>query len=123
MRINATESGANAIKLFIAELNGIKTADSMEHKAQLGHECWLRNTLPKVDLDNEEDRKELNEIIWLERLYEELDGFYNLTHLDKDERLTYKAMSLIMDTGICSKPNYKWQWTTPIELDAGALTK
>ena len=120
MRINATESGANAIKLFIAELNGIKTADSMEHKTQLGHECWLRNTLPKVDLDNEEDRKELNEVIWLERLYEELDGFYNLTHLDKDERLTYKAMALIMDTGICSKPNHQWQWSTPIELDAGA---
>lgn len=52
----------NAIFLFIAELTGsfepgTGTADD---KTECGMKDYIKNNLPKLDLDDEEDRKELH---------------------------------------------------------------
>ncbi len=85
-----------AVYLFIAELLGIKEADSEDAKASFGYESYVARTLPELDLSIEHDRKELHELIWLERLYAELD-----------------ALNAHTDTST-------FKWTVPIELDFGA---
>ena len=85
-----------ATYLFIAELLGVKEADSEEAKAEIGKQFYIERKLPKLDLALEHDRKELHELVWLERLYAELDALSN--HAG-------------------STP---YQWSVPIELDFGA---
>jgi len=85
-----------AVYLFIAELLGMKEADNEDAKASFGYSSYVARTLPELNLSNEDDRKELHELIWLERLYVELDA-------------------LNAHTSIAP-----FQWTVPIELDFGA---
>jgi len=84
-----------AMYLFIAELCGVKRIESAEAKAEKGREFYEERHLPELDYNNEEDLKDLHELIWLERIYNELD------------------IILSMDTA----PKYT---SIPIELDASA---
>lgn len=91
-----TTEGSSAVYLFIAELLGFKKGKKFQKSAK-GIRAYSNRTLHDIDLDNEEDRKELHENIWLERLYDALDAYY-------------KAV----DNGM------EYYWSVPIELDASA---
>lgn len=77
------------IYLFIAELIGSKPT-SWEHKKLIGMDCYATRDLHDLDLTDEDDRKELHENIWLERIYSRLD--------------------MVLDQGYAL-------WDTPLELD------
>jgi hypothetical protein len=87
------QQALNAVYLFIAELMGYKQG-SVEGKQQYGSTCYAKLLLPQL---NEED---LHEVIWLERLYKELDRFY-----------VHRFAGL---------PDDQFHWSVPIELDASA---
>lgn len=91
-----TTEGSSAVYLFIAELLGFKKGKKFQKSAK-GIRAYSNRTLHDIDLNNEEDRKELHENIWLERLYDALDAYY-------------KAV----DNGM------EYYWSVPIELDASA---
>lgn len=69
------EDALKDIYLFIAELVGSK-ATSWTRKTLAGRVAYSKRTLHKLDLDNEDDRKDLHENIWLERIYERLDDIF-----------------------------------------------
>jgi hypothetical protein len=115
--MKATLKGVESIALFVAELNGYKAGPSMEDKYHYGIKCWMTNKLHDLDLATEKDRKDMYENIWLERLYKDLDNAFNLTGIDGDIQ---KAMYTSgMDVELELDDSYSW--TTPVELDAGAL--
>lgn len=111
MKITATQKGANAIFLFIAELQGFKNGTPTE-KLRFGKASYLADELHVVDYTTEDGRKEAHENIWLQRLYDELDQFYCLAPLD---RLNYTPATLHK-----CPINTEHVWHTPIELDASA---
>lgn len=104
-----------AVFLFIAELTGSFKAGSgnTELKIACGQTDYIKNTLHDLDLENEEDRKELHENMWLERLYAELDEYFRIPKGDSMMR----ALSAMTDSRY-RETSYKW--TVPIELDASA---
>ena len=61
------------IYLFIAELAGEKHCKTWNSKALAGLGAYRRKQLHDLDLTDIEDRKELHENIWLERIYNALD--------------------------------------------------
>lgn len=63
------------IMYFIGELTGSK-AVTPRGKYLAGSKAYRTRHLPKLDLKSEEDRKDLHELIWLERIYAKLDTFY-----------------------------------------------
>ena len=93
---------------FISELtDSSKEAKSFEDKVKQGSIDYVENELP------EEGEKTMYKRIWLERLYKELDRFFNLhckdvSNLDR----------LLATVTIQSRPAFKWK--VPIELDASA---
>ena len=91
-----TAKGVNAVHLFIAELLGFKKGKKFQKSAK-GIRAYANRTLHDIDLSDQEDRKDLHENIWLERLYDELDAYY----LAQEEGNLY-------------------YWSVPIELDASA---
>lgn len=111
--ITATQRGANAIFLFIAELHGFKSGTTAA-KLRFGKRKYLGDELPVHDYTTEDGRKEAHENIWLSRLYDELDQFYCLAPLDRQD---YTAVTLHK----CPTAT-DHVWHTPIELDASALT-
>lgn len=111
-RVEATQSGIDAILLFIGELLGYKNGISKEDKIQYGTHCWLASKFHNIDLNSEDDRKDLFENIWLERLYQELDGAYGVDEITKQ---------LALMNGTFQGEIQYWFWSTPIELDASAL--
>ena len=102
MRIQATEEGLYSVKLFVAELLGYKGL-SVEDKAAKGYEAYLNKTLHKLDLSKEEDRKELHENIWLERLYNEIEAY--------EDNKIMRALDSTVEP---------FKWSVPIELDFSA---
>ena len=92
LRNLATEEGAIAIYLFIAELAGVKSS-TVQSKIEAGRNCYTTRYTHDLDLTDEEDRRHLYENIWLERLYDDLDGYYS---------------------------NDTYYWSVPVELDASA---
>ena len=64
------------IFLFIAELTGSK-APTWEQKKFDGMEAYFARTLHNLDLANEDDRKDLHENIWLERIYSRLTDVFD----------------------------------------------
>ena len=60
---------------FIAELNG-KKRQRYATKILAGMVAYKRKELPNLDLNDEEDRKDLHERIWLERIYTQLDELF-----------------------------------------------
>lgn len=101
-----------AVFLFISELTGsfIAGSGTIEDKIKCGINNYLNNELHELDLTTEEGRKELNENIWLERLYNELDEYFEIP---KGSKL---ARCLSIDTEAYRDVTY--QWSVPIELDA-----
>lgn len=57
---------------FIAELTGSK-ATTEAGKFRDGKQAYLDRHLPELDLSDDEDLKDLHELIWLERIYTDLD--------------------------------------------------
>lgn len=104
-----------AVFLFIAELTGSFKAGSgtTELKIACGRNDYIQNNLHELDLNEEEDRKELHENMWLERLYAELDDYFRLPRPD----------TLVRHLSTTNDHNYReesYRWTVPIELDASA---
>lgn len=111
------KSECDAVFLFVAELNGSfkPGTGTMEDKIVKGQMDYIIGKVPQVNLDDEEDRQDLHEVIWLERLYEELDRYFGLAEGTEANR--YDAL---MSESYRSE---SYKWTVPIELDASALTK
>ena len=105
------KSEVNAIMLFIAELTGSFEAGTgtEEDKIKCGHHDYITNHLLDLDLTTEDDRKDLHENIWLERLYKELDEYFAIPS-DKFAR------NLAIDLEGYREETYKW--SVPLELDA-----
>lgn len=116
MKHIATHKGATAIFLFIAELNGFKKG-KVSDKEVLGIQCYLTSELHDLDVNNEEDRTEIHENIWLERLYNDLDTYYQLTDCPVTKQL---ALAKGTVASLLSNPLTDHEWTTSIELDASA---
>jgi len=90
---HANQEQMNDIWYFIAELTGSK-ADTEQGKYDDGELAYHNRTLPQLDVNEhftadmtkkqikkeaeraEHDRKELHELIWLERIYSKLDELY-----------------------------------------------
>lgn len=87
------EQALNAVYLFIAELMGYKQGTA-EGKLNFGKDCYAGNKLPETTEDD------LYEVIWLERLYAELDNYNDHCDFGIDPSL--------------------FHWSVPIELDASA---
>lgn len=87
------EQALNAVYLFIAELMGYKQG-TIEGKLACGQTCYAGTLLPQLNEEN------LHEVIWLERLYAELDKFF-----------TYRMFGGLDE---------QFHWSVPIELDASA---
>lgn len=104
----------NAVFLFIAELTGSFEAGSGTEadKIRCGQIDYMNNKKHVLDLTNEEDRKEVHENLWLERLYAELDDYFNVQD-------SFLARSLVLIHEDYRTESYSW--TVPIELDASAL--
>jgi len=67
----------NDIYYFIAELMGTKNKTPTESsKIFAGKAAYRTRRLPNLDLSLEADRKDLHELIWLERIYAKLDELY-----------------------------------------------
>lgn len=81
------------VYLFIAELVGYKRG-TVEGKIEFGKQCAYEQTLPELTDDS------THEVIWLERLYNELTAL----NIHKSINGTYKG----------------FHWSVPIELDASA---
>lgn len=82
------------VYLFIAELVGYKRG-TVEGKIEFGKQCAYEQTLPELTDDS------AHEVIWLERLYNELTAL----NIHKSINGTYEG----------------FHWSVPIELDASAL--
>jgi len=75
--IRTTDTEAlNDIYYFIAELTGSK-ATSETAKVFAGRMAYKRRTLPTLDLTTDHGRKELHELIWLDRIYNKLDKLFS----------------------------------------------
>ena len=83
------------IYYFVAELCGVK-ADTYNAKLEAGKQCYKARSLPNIDFGTLESLKDLHELIWLERIYDQLDKLYA--------------------RGVCV-------WQIPLECDASMLTK
>lgn len=107
----------NAVMLFIAELTGsfVPGSGTVKTKIACGQQAYVSNNLHTVDLNDEEDRKELHENIWLERLYDELDHYFKIP--DCANKRMVRALSV--DTSISYREE-GYKWTVPLELDASA---
>lgn len=115
MKHLATHKGATAIFLFIAELQGFKKGKVAEKEAH-GIQCYLGHVLHELDIADEEDRKDIHENIWLERLYDDLDLYYQLVNKPVSKAIALgdgKIAKLLSD------PATDHYWTVPIECDAG----
>lgn len=109
--MQATTNGANAIYLFIAELNGYKVGTA-EEKLEYGKACYVHTKLHNPDITTEAGRKDFHEGIWLQRLYKDLDNFYGIT--------STMFLSTRRTDAILAGTHTNYKWTVPIELDAGA---
>jgi hypothetical protein len=107
----------DAVFLFIAELTGSFVAGSgnMQDKVKQGQTDYISNYLPELNLESEEDRKDLHELVWLKRLYKDLDGYFMITEPTNTIRYLYIDNERYRSTN-------DYEWSVYIELDASALT-
>ena len=109
------QTETNAVFLFIAELTGsfVPGSGTEEDKILCGKKDYLSSHLPELDLNDEGDRKDLHEVVWLERLYEDLDRYFDISG-------SHLMRYLALDGEHYHTESFKW--TVPLELDASALT-
>ena len=102
-----------AIMLFVAELTGsfVSGSGTKEDKIKCGEQDYITNNLHELDLSAEEGKKDLHENMWLERLYGELDEYFEIESIR-----SLRALSLA--AGVYRESGYKYQ--VPLELDASA---
>lgn len=102
-----------AVFLFIAELTGsfIPGSGTVEDKIACGKNNYINGFTKELDLTKEEDRKDLHENIWLERLYSELDHYFMINSTSTARGLALYCERYRTET---------YQWSVPIELDASA---
>jgi hypothetical protein len=145
------DSHLEPVYLFIAELIGSKQL-TMAMKAIEGKRCYKARKLHDLDLvthqfkDEEamkiekeradNDRKELHENIWLERLYDELDRYNDYKESFYNSQFKYRILMQKLSRARVQKsidsinaqikefmdanPVTGFNWTVPIELDATA---
>lgn len=111
------KSEVNAVMLFIAELTGSFEPGSgtVDDKIQCGQQDYIRSNFHDLDLSNEDDRSELHENIWLERLYAELDQYFQIP--------ASANLKLVRALCVSTSVSYRketFKWAVPIELDASA---
>lgn len=109
----ATNAGVYAYSLFIAELNGFKEGTELA-KSQFGIKCYQSTTLHDLDPNSEDDRAEFHENFWLQRIYNELDTYFDtsLDFIDIKQASYDELLSVTTDNS--------HKWSTPIETDASA---
>lgn len=105
----------NAIMLFIAELTGSFVAGSGTEmdKIKCGEKDYVLGNLHTLDLSTEDGRKDLHENMWLERLYAELDDYFEIPSQTKG---LSRHMRIV---GKCYRDEL-YKWSVPLELDASA---
>lgn len=81
------------IYLWIAELLGCKRT-TIKAKKLAGMMSYYKRDIPVIDLDTDEGRKELHEVIWLTRMYAKLDTLFSVGTVVWD-------IPLEMDAGMC----------------------
>jgi len=145
------DSHLEPVYLFIAELIGAKQK-TMALKALEGKRCYEARELHSLDLvtkqlidkdaQKEENkraddaRKELHEIIWLERLYDELDRYFEHKEEQLKDNFKYKilmkrlsrarvqksidSINKEIDELVSLSPAIGFNWTVPLELDCTA---
>ena len=67
-------TGMKEVQLFVAELLSLG-GSTKEVRARRGAKAIASRTLPKLDLETEEGRSELHELIWLERIYDAVNEY------------------------------------------------
>lgn len=115
----ATKEGAKATYLFIAELNGYKTGTEAG-KLAFGKKCYLESTLHTLNYQLEDDRSSAHENIWLQRLYNDLDAYYQLspTLAGIYKRRVAEGKQPFATLELNTNAAHKWK--APLELDASA---
>lgn len=115
------KSEVEAVLLFVAELSGsfIPGSGNTDDKIKAGAKSYVSNELHELDLSDENDRKELHENMWLERLYAELDVYFKIPK--SSEKVAFMRMLSLDTNAAYRKAGFKW--SVPLELDASALTK
>lgn len=120
----ATRKGLRAKYLFIAELCGFKEG-TVQEKVDYGRDCYYKKHLANLDWDVEHDRKELHENIWLERTYDEIDRYLNLSMTAKfkmkkyqydEDLVTFEEVKEAAE----ANPNKDYKWSVPLEIDMSA---
>ena len=103
-----------ATMLFIAELTGSFVAGSgtKADKIKCGEQDYITGNVHALDLSTEEGRKDLHENMWLERLYNELDLYFDIFVGDNQLR------AIALNVGTYREAGFKW--SVPLELDASA---
>lgn len=106
-----------SVFLFIAELNASLEpgTGTMQDKINAGKNDYVKSNLPELNLQDEEQRKDLHEIIWLERLYKELDRYFKINSSSSNLALT---RLLTLDSQMYRTESFPW--TVPVEVDASA---
>ena len=101
----------DAVCLFIAELAGSFEAGSgtKEDKIKCGQQDYITQSTPELDLTTEEGCKDVHEKVWLERLYTELDDYFEIKPIRSLRALSIAAEAYRKET---------YKWSVPIELDA-----
>ena len=145
------DSHLEPVYLFIAELIGAKQK-TMALKALEGKRCYEARELHSLDLVTKQlvdqdkqkaenkradhDRKELHENIFLERIYDELDRYFDYKEEQLKDNFKYKILMKRLDKeskqGSIDSINKEidqlvdsvqvtgFNWTVPIELDCTA---
>jgi hypothetical protein len=114
-------SGLKSVLLFIAELNSFKSG-SITAKIKYGVKCYLSTTLHDLDYDNEDDRADAHENIWLERIYDSLDAHFQLDCLGQLAKEKLSQGNRSFAKRVFGNPSTTYQWDVPLEADASALT-
>lgn len=112
------KSEVEAVLLFVAELSGsfIPGSGNTEDKIKAGAKSYISNELHELDLSDEDDRKDLHENMWLERLYAELDVYFRVPK--SIENVAFIRTLSVNTTASYRKAGFKW--SVPLELDASA---
>jgi hypothetical protein len=113
------------IYYFIAELTGSK-AVTEAGKFEDGYKAYLANELPELDLTNAHDRGDLHELIWLERIYAQLDEVFEFgstewivpLEVDASQSVAQVAGALTNDRRLLSSTNViGFKLTDPWHID------
>lgn len=111
----ATARGVANKYLFIAELNGFKKG-TIEDKINFGRQCYYSSTMLTLNPNDINDRKHFYENIWLYRIYNELDEYFQYSTFSKAKLLPLAEAQATIEAN--PKPGYKW--SVPIEIDMSA---